>query len=188
MRPNKKRFLIFFLLAAVLIPAFFLARIPQRLSASRLNANSELPYAFLSSPDFAGADYRTVGGSGITGYCFSEDLDSLPDGGDWNRDAFLSEHPALICYTSHYPDSVFGPSKITRIECSNPGYSLFGCAAGESPYTFRKALEKAGFREDGYQKFTKNGIGISLVLNEEKTSVIYYRVSVKASNLLGVQY
>ena len=189
---KKKKVLVIVLcvvLFAVGVLAFVVNRVPQRIAVSWLNKHVDFPVKLLKKPDFNAADYIMLKGHGVRSYYDKKYATS--EDGENERDATRRLRQGAIVYYSvtSYPDAMFGSEKITRIECSDPAYKLFGCAAGDDMQTFSQALENEGFKKGQFDRFKKCGIIIDLYKSLDDPSVVdYFVIWIPGSNYLGVKY
>ena len=190
---DKKKKVIVIVLCVVLfavgVLAFVVNRVPQRIAVGWLNKHVDFPVKLLKKPDFNSADYKMVGGFGVRAYYDKKYATS--EDGENERDTTRRLRQGAIVYYSvtSYPDAMLGSEKITRIECSDPAYKLFGCAAGDDMQTFSQALEKEGFKKNQFDRFKKCGIIIDLKKDFDDPSVVdYFVIWIRESNYLGVKY
>lgn len=189
-KATKRKLVIILTLVMVLLitSAIFQVRIPQRIAASQFNKESSLPYSLLSALPLSNGDYCTIDDFGIKGYYDRKYADGDDSAAEFDAPDRLRQGEIVICWISSYPDAVLGSSKITGIECSDPAYRIFGCAAGDDISAFSEALVCAGFKQSGYFSYTKCGIRITLTPNDTRTIVSYFSVRVESGNLFRVQY
>lgn len=176
--------LIVLLFLVVLLVAAF--RIPTRITAGQMCQDISLPYALLDrKPDFSSEQYGVIGGFGITGYY---DLAYGEPDAYGNQDFDAVAHQAVVYYTSMWPDTVFGKSRITRIDIADPAVDVFGCHVGDAEYMLIQAMKDNGFREKSRHVYQHNGIRISYELDEENRKLTKVTLSVQSTNICGVQY
>ena len=190
---DKKKKVIVIVLCVVLfavgVLAFVVNRVPQRIAVGWLNKHVDFPVKLLKKPDFNSADYIMLKGFGVRAYYDKKYATS--EDGENERDTTRRLRQGAIVYYSvtSYPDAMFGSEKITRIECSDPAYKLFGCAAGDDMQTFSQALQKEGFKKNQFDRFKKCGIIIDLKKDFDDPSVVdYFVIWIRESNYLGVKY
>ena len=189
---KKKKVLVIVLcvvLFAVVVLAFVVNRVPQRIAVSWLNKHVDFPVKLLKKPDFNAADYIMLKGFGVRAYYDKKYATS--EDGENERDATRRLRQGAIVYYSvtSYPDAMFGSEKITRIECSDPAYKLFGCAAGDDMQTFSQALQKEGFKKGQFDRYKKCGIIIDLKKDfDDPTVVDYFVIWIRGSNYLAIKY
>ena len=190
---NKKKKVLVIVLCVVLfavgVLAFVVNRVPQRIAVSWLNKHVDFPVKLLKKPDFNSADYIMLKGHGVRGYYDKKYATS--EDGENERDATRRLRQGAIVYYSvtSYPDAMFGSEKITRIECSDPAYKLFGCAAGDDMQTFSQALQKEGFKKGQFDRYKKCGIIIDLKKDfDDPTVVDYFVIWIRGSNYLAIKY
>lgn len=174
--------------AVIVIPTFILTRVPQRLAAYNINRKSNLPHGFLSKADFRGSNYGGMPGFGVATYY---DLKYVEEGEDteyFDPDDKLDTGNIVIYEVTAYPDySSPNSSRVTRLRCSDPEYSIFGHSAGDDVKDFSKALRRAGYIQDGYL-FKQCGIRIFLRVDEESEQVLYFSISVEISNMFHIMF
>lgn len=176
--------LILLLLLVVLLMTAF--RVPTRITAGQMRQDIALPYALLDrKPDFSSEQYGVIGGFGITGYY---DLAYTDADGDESGNFDTEAHQAVVYYTSMWPDTVFGKSRITRIDIADPAVDVFGCHVGDAEYMLIQAMKDNGFRERSRHVYQHNGIRISYELDDENRKLTKITLSVQSTNICGVQY
>ena len=190
---DKKKKVIVIVLCVVLfavgVLAFVVNRVPQRIAVSWLNKHIDFPVKLLKKPDFNSADYIMLKGFGVQAYYDKKYATS--EDGENERDTTRRLRQGDIVYYSvtSYPDAMLGSKKITMIECSDPAYKLFGCAAGDDMQAFSQALQKEGFKKNQFDRFKKCGIIIDLKKSSDDPSVVdYFVIWIRGSNYLGVKY
>ncbi len=137
----------------IVIVLLLLLRVPTRLSVAAFNRNTDLPIDLLEKkPDLS--EYDHLGGFGMTQYAREDD------------------NGTLIYEVSGWPDLLFGSRQTTRVECTDPDYSVYGISVGDDMDTVAQIMLRQGFRQGRWNhQFVRLGVVITFH-KDQKTNVI----------------
>lgn len=137
----------------IVVVLLLLFRIPTRLSVAAFNQQTNLPIGLLEKkPDFS--EYQCLGGFGMTQYA-----------GEDNNGTLTYE-------VSGWPDLLFGSRQTTRIDCTDPDYSVYGISVGDDMDTVAQIMLRQGFQQGRWDhQFVRLGVVITFT-KDLKTNVI----------------
>lgn len=137
----------------IVIVLLLLFRVPTRLSVAAFNRQTDLPIGLLEKkPDLS--EYQCLGGFGMTQYARED------------------ENGTLIYEMSGWPDLLFGSRQTTRIDCTDPDYSLYDISVGDDMDAVAQIMLRQGFRQGRWDhQFTRLGVVITFT-KDQKTNVI----------------
>ena len=175
MKNMSRIFCIFF--TAIILTLFNGCTITNNLTCQKINENSNFDFKLFtpfSQCDFS--NYSVIEGYGITGYYLNSiDYDS-------SAACIQGGTPIVIYSVSKKIGGMIGEQVITRIQCYNPNYQLFGCSVNSSSSAFKNALLSNGFtliNESPHSlRVEKGRVIISLSINSAKSTVSSFMINV----------